>query len=331
MAYRTISPSASASLASLAPTPASASLAPIPEPLASALVDLKASIPEPLASALRANAPPAIIVAAALDSVREPVFNDQVSASEVPTGPLLPVLPPDHYSKLIKGEECKSFLFQMDKYAAKLFTSSARMRFIVYLNPDKKQEKGYACDVYRATYRNTHGELTHLDFCYDPVRGLCKDNTFADCHLTVTAFLDSRLQAHGRDYGKDLLPWSEDETIAQIRLAVALAAAPAAAAAEAAAAAAEAAAAAAARCNHASHLRCVRCMHIRTHVRTHVRAPVRAPARAPAPAPAPAYAPAPASVPASAYAPVRAHAAPAPVPVSAPASASAYAPVPAPK
>jgi hypothetical protein len=72
-----------------------------------------------------------------------------------------------------------------------------------------EKEKGYQCLVFRATYRNYRDELTHMDFCRSPVLGLCHDDRFdpTDCHPTVTAFLDSRLQKHGRDYGKLLRPW----------------------------------------------------------------------------------------------------------------------------
>ena len=119
-----------------------------------------------------------------------------------------PTRPFDHFSRLEQMEGC--YFATMTKESARDFikpVAEDRLRFVVYPNPDKQKEKGYIRQVFRATYRNYRDDLTHMDFCRSP--GLCHDDKCgpADCHPTVTAYLDSRLQTHGREYGKFLRPW----------------------------------------------------------------------------------------------------------------------------
>ena len=128
-----------------------------------------------------------------------------------PQEPQPTMLPLDHFSRLEQMEGC--YFATMTKESAKEFIKPVpedRLWFVVYPNLDKQKEKGYKCQVFRATYRNYRDELTHMDFCRSPVNlGLCHDDRFdlADCYPTVTAFLDSRLQKRGLDYGKLLRPW----------------------------------------------------------------------------------------------------------------------------
>ena len=131
------------------------------------------------------------------------------SSTSVPEPTPPPTRPFDHFSRLEQMEGC--YFATMTKESARDFikpVAEDRLRFVVYPNPDKQKEKGYIRQVFRATYRNYRDDLTHMDFCRSP-DGLCHDDKCgpADCHPTVTAYLDSRLQTYGRTYGNLLRPW----------------------------------------------------------------------------------------------------------------------------
>jgi hypothetical protein len=154
-----------------------------------------------------------LAAAAGAAAAAKSVLQLQEQRTPPPTPTMLPL---DHFSRLEQMEGC--YFATMTKESAKDFIKPVpedRLRFVVYPNLDKQKEKGYSCQVFRATYRNYRDELTHMDFCRSPVNlGLCHDDKFdlADCYPTVTAFLDSRLQKHGRDYGKLLRPWPTAES-----------------------------------------------------------------------------------------------------------------------